>query len=70
MAAADDLDVVDESQPVLSLELLGVATTPTHDTAGGTVGMAPQRGAERYCRRERAFARGPLLVRLVNANIA
>ena len=45
LAAADDLDVVDESQPVPSLELLGVATTPTNDTAGGTVGMAPPEGS-------------------------
>ena len=51
-------DIILESQPGPSPEILGAATSPTRDAIGGTEGMAPREGSGG----ERALPRGPLLV--------
>ena len=51
-------DIIIESQPGPSPEILDATTSPTRDAAGGTEGMAPREGSGG----ERTFARGPLLV--------
>ena len=58
MTAANNLDVVNESQPVPSPELLSIATTPTHDAAGGTVGMAPPEGSRGILREGEGLCQG------------
>ena len=64
LAAADEhllnIDVVDESQPPTSPELLGaVVRTPTIDAESGGAGMAPPEGSARVLREEEGHCQGP-----------
>ena len=65
LAAADEhlVDVLDRNQPNTLAEILGaVNRTPINDAKAGTAWIAPQKGAEGYCGRERVNARVPLLL--------
>ena len=62
LAAADDIDIVGESQPRTSPELLGTAETPTLEAAKNTAGMAPREESDGELRRGEGLCQGPALV--------
>ena len=62
LVAVDDLEVIVESPPRPSQELLGTEETPTQDASSSTKGWHPVKGVTRNCGRERAFAKGPLSI--------
>ena len=46
LAAADDINLVGESQSRTSSELLGAAEIPTLEAVNSTAGMAPREGSD------------------------
>ena len=62
MATPDEhlLDVIDESQPATSPELLGaVVRTSTSDVEAGAAGIAPSEGSEGVLREVEGQCQGP-----------
>ena len=52
LAASDDINLVGESQPRTSSELLGAAEISALEAVNSTAGMAPREGSDEELRRE------------------
>ena len=59
--AADELEVIVESPPRPSPELLGAEETPVQYSTTSTEGMAPLEGSDEELRREEGLCQGPSL---------
>ena len=57
LEGADEIDIIVESQPGPSPEILSAGNSPTRDIVRGTEGMVPRKGSGGNCVGENAFAR-------------